>query len=216
MNTWSQNSSSSYTDRERRADVIIQWTGLTLATGAVAWLIVTCRRSDFLAGLAVYGASLVLTLSASLIYSHLSSGRSKELWRRVDHAMIFALIAGTYTPLAAYRLPEPWSIAVLAVLWSTALIGIGGKFLYPRRFEYIGLILCIVMGLTGVFFIRTLLHTLLPATFALLVAGIVSYLLGTVVLQLHRVRFHNAIWHFFVLAAAGLHFAAMALEFAAR
>ena len=216
MNTWSRQSSSSYSGAERRIDAVVQSVATALSVGAVTWLVFTSWQTNTFPGLAIYGFGLVATFASSFIYTHLASGSSKELWRRVDHAVIFALIAGTYTPLAAYRLPEPWSVTILALVWSAALVGMFLKFAYPRRFEYAGLALCIVIGLTGIFFFRQLLQTVTPLAFARLVAGIVLYLLGTVMLQLHRLRFHNAIWHLLVLAAAGVHFLAIAKEFVGR
>jgi hemolysin III len=215
MNTWSHQTSSSYTNGEQRVDAAIQGLAATLGVAAVIWLIATHWSAHTLAGLTIYGVSLAMTFVTSLAYGHISSGPSKELWRRIDHAIIFALIAGTYTPLAAYRLPEPWSVTVLAVMWSAALAGMVLKFVYPRRFEYVGMALCIIMGLTGVLFIHTLLLTLSPMTLRLLVVGVALYLIGTIALQLHRLRFHNAIWHLLVLAAAGVQFVAIATEFVA-
>jgi hypothetical protein len=88
---------------------------------------------------------------------------------------------GPVRVLAAYRLPAPRDIAVQATMWTCALGCVGLKFLYARRFEYFGLALCIVMGLTGLLFVRTLFHALRPSNFELIVAGAITYRVGTVV-----------------------------------
>jgi hemolysin III len=216
MNTWSRESSSSYTDTESRIDLAVQALATTFSVAAIVWLLSLTWRSGALPGLIVYSATLIATFASSLVYSHLVSGRAKELWRRVDHAVIFLLIAGTYTPLAAYRLPSPWGITVLAIVWGAATGGVFLKFAYPRRFEHSGLALCIVMGLTGAFFVRPLLRSMTSGALELLLAGAGCYLIGAVVLQLHRLRYHNALWHFLVFAGASAHLLAMAKEFSGQ
>jgi hemolysin III len=84
--------------------------------------------------------------------------------------MIFVMIAGTYTPLAAYRLPYPWSITMLTTVWTGAALGITLKCAFPRRFEYAGLVLCVALGLSGLVTIGRLHASMLVADFGLLIA----------------------------------------------
>lgn len=122
------------------------------------------------------------------------------------------MIAGTCTPLAAHRLSYPWNNVTLLTVWVGAVLGLALKCIFPRRFEYAGLILCVALGLSTLVSIG-LMHSATAATnLDLLVAGACVYLIGVAALLLERVRFHTAVWHTLVLIAASLHFAAITRE----
>jgi hemolysin III len=210
---WSQESTS-YTSAERQVDAVIQICATLLAFSGMVWLIMNASTATRLS-LATYGFGLVAVFASSLAYTFAPTGRSKELLRRLDHAMIFVMIAGTCTPLAAHRLSYPWNNVMLLTVWVGALLGITLKCMFPRRFEYAGLILCVTLGLSGLVGLW-LMHSAMTATnLNLLIAGGCVYLIGVAVLLLDRVRFHNAGWHALVLIAASLHFAAIARELVA-
>jgi hemolysin III len=137
---------------------------------------------------------------------------SKQVLRRLDHAAIFIMIAGTYTPLAVNRLGHSGAI-ILAVIWCAATFGVAMKVLFPRRFEAASMALYLAMGWLIVTVIAPLAHTMAALDFWLLVAGGLVYSAGVIFYLLERIPYHKAIWHGAVLAAAVLQFSAIALEF---
>jgi hemolysin III len=213
-NTWSPEATD-YTAAERQVDGVVQVCANLLAVAGSVWLILNASSATRLS-LAIYGFGLVAVFASSLAYGFALPGRTKELLRRLDHAMIFVMIAGTYTPLATHRLSYPWSLTMLLIVWIGAAVGIVLKCAFPRRFEYAGLALCVALGLSGVMTIVPLHASMTATNFALLVAGMCAYLAGVCVLLLSHIRFHNAAWHALVLIAAILQFAAIARELVTR
>jgi hemolysin III len=209
-NTWSREATA-YTAAERQVDGVVQICANMLAVAGAIWLILNASSGTRLS-LAIYGFGLVAVFASSLAYTFALPGSRKELLRRLDHAMIFVMIAGTYTPLAAHRLPYPWDIIMLMAVWIGAALGIILKCAFPRRFEYTGLALCVALGLSGLVTIGQLHASVSATDFGLLVAGMCAYIAGVGVLLLPQLRFHNAAWHALVLVAAILQFAAIARE----
>ena len=202
-----------YTKAERWVDAVIHILGLVAAPLAVLWLFVQAGP-EITAGRVVTGAiysfGLVGMLTASALYNLTRPGRLKSAFRRLDHAMIFVMIAGTYTPLSLTALRPGLGIPLCVVIWLLAAIGIVLKLSRPRRHERVALVLYLGMG--------WLLVPLLPPLFAavprsiplLIVAGGLVYSAGSFVHTRHGLPFHNALWHAMVMLAAGLHLAAIA------
>lgn len=156
----------------------------------------------------IYVTGLLAMLGLSAAYNLWSVSPLKWRLRRFDHAAIYVLIAATYT---AFLMPMPDRLSgdVLGVIWITALIGIALKLMWPCRFERTSIALYLVMGWSGLAALRPIGETLPRLTLALIVIGGALYSIGVVFHLWHRLRFQNAIWHAFVLAAAGCHYAAV-------
>lgn len=199
-----------YSPAERRADGAIHLVGVFFAGVAATWLI--ARRPDS-PPLALYAAALVGVLGCSAAY-HFSSGRLKERLRRLDHAMIFVMIAATYTPLVTFRLPPEIAVPLGAAVWTGCAFGAVIKLAFPRRFDRLSVALYLAMGWAVAWALAPLSASLSDRSFTLLVAGGALYTLGVPFCLLDRLRFHNALWHACVLAGAMAHFATMAVEFA--
>jgi hemolysin III len=141
----------------------------------------------------------------------------KARLRRLDHAMIFVLIAGTYTPVVVLALHGPWQIVLLSVVWSGAAIGIAMKVARPNGLSVVTATLYMVLGWAALVALPQLLHGLSPAGFALMVVGGLLYTAGAIVFALRRpdprpaVFGYHEIWHAFMAAAAACHFALVAL-----
>lgn len=205
-----------YTSNERRVDTAIHILGVVGSILGAIWLLSTqaCCLSDAeCAALIIYTGSFCGTMLSSAAYHFAPSGRSKEIIRRIDHAMIFAMIAGTYTPFAVHYLSRSTGEGVgLWFVWGVALVGIALKLTYPRRFERIGLVLYLGLGWALVVLAQPMWASLSTPILVLLGVGGVLYTLGTVAHVLESVPYHNAAWHALVLIAAASHYAAVVLE----
>lgn len=202
---------------ERAADCFVHAIGVASSVVAGVWLLTIAPLAD--AGsrwpLAAYVAGVVGMLAASAAYNGFRPGPTKEWLRRIDHAVIFAAIAGTYTPLLALRAPAFIGDALCAAIWLAAAAGAGLKLLAPRRYERLGLACYLGLGWAGLPAGALLAETLKSETIGLIVIGGLIYTLGVGVHLLTQLRYHNALWHALVLAAAGCHFIAMLGEFTA-
>ena len=202
-----------YTAAERRVDAAIHAIGLSAAPIAAIWLFWHASGLAESISLSIYCLGLVAMLVASALYNLTPVSRLKELMRRADHAAIYVMIAGTYTPFAVNSLGGAVGIAVVVCVWLAAGLGIALSFFYPRRFEAFKVTLYLVMGWMILAAIVPLYNAVSPTALWLLFAGGVIYSAGSVVYLLRRLPFHNALWHAMVLIAASLHFTAMVIEF---
>lgn len=205
-----------YTRAERLADAAVHCIGVPLglvAAGRLLWLAADRPDAPEIASLAVYAAGLIGMLTASALYNMTPPGRLKAIFRRIDHALIFVMIAGTYTPFVVNALGGGLGTALAVVVWSGAITGVVLKIGWPRLPERLSLALYLGLGWIMVVAIEPLASAVSPTTFWLLVAGGLLYTGGTVLHVWERLPFNNAGWHVAVLGGAGCHFAAVILEF---
>ena len=157
----------------------------------------------------VYGLSLVLLLSSSMLY-HFAQDELKRYWyKKLDHTAIYYLIAGTYTPFLSIAIPTAKAHHLLIALWVIALIGTLFKLVFIHRFQKVSLAGYLVMGWLAVLVMDDMQRYLSKDAIQLLIAGGVAYTVGTLFYALKKVRYSHAIWHVFVLLGAGLHFLAI-------
>jgi hemolysin III len=154
----------------------------------------------------IYGATLVLMYSASTLYHGVWHQRAKALLRRFDHAAIFLLIAGTYTPFMLVNLREQGGWILFAVIWALAVAGVILEFTGWRPFKRISLGVYLGMGWLVVFALEPLVEQVSTGGLVLLVAGGLAYTLGAVFYVRESMKYHHAIWHLFVLAGSILHY----------
>jgi len=206
-----------YSRAERRLDTAVHLIGLPVGAMAAAWVMaLACASANarLIAAMAVYAVGLVGMLGTSAAYHLTPPGRAKELLRRADHAVIFVMIAGTYTPLALNVLAPPGGTALCAVIWALAAVGITLKLAFPRRFERLSLALYLGMGWAVLAMIGQLIERLPRLSLDLLVGGGVVYSLGALIYTRHRLKYHTVYWHALVLIAVCLHATAMHAAFA--
>ena len=129
----------------------------------------------------------------------------------MDHACIYLLIAGTYTPFLLVTLRESVGWMMFAMVWSLAVFGVLFKIFFIHRFKIISTVAYIFMGWIIIFAMKPLLHTLPGGGLALLICGGLAYTLGTVFYAWEKIPFNHAIWHLFVLAGSACHFFAVLL-----
>lgn len=159
-----------------------------------------------LVGSAVFGVTLVLLYLASTIYHALPTCRAKRAFRVIDHAAIYLLIAGTYTPFAFGALRGPWGWSLLAVVWTLAIVGIISKITIGFRYPRLSTVLYLAMGWAGMLLIKPMLEHMSVAGVLWLLAGGLCYTGGVVFYALdYRIRFGHAAWHVFVMAGSACH-----------
>jgi hemolysin III len=205
---------------DKLRDPISALTHLAGAVAALLGLIVllVLYRGEFPANvsLLVYGISLVLMFSASATY-HIarSSPEVVAALRKVDHAAIYLLIAGTYTPFCVMAFEGFWRTGFLAIIWSLAVIGIITKLYFIHAPRWVTAGVYILMGWLSIFAIQEMLSALPALTIFWLFIGGVIYTAGAVVYITRRMNFipgrfgFHEVWHLFVLLGAAAHFAAV-------
>ena len=157
----------------------------------------------------VYGLSLVLLLSSSMLYHFAQDERKRYWYKKLDHTAIYYLIAGTYTPFLSIGIPTAKAHYLLIALWIIALIGTLFKLVFIHRFQKVSLAAYLVMGWLAVLVMDDMQRYLSRDAIQLLIAGGLAYTVGTLFYALKNVRYTHAIWHVFVLLGAGLHFLAI-------
>jgi hemolysin III len=195
---------------ERRADGTVQSTNVVLAmAGCVGLAVLVGQQSNprRMAALVAYGIGLLAMAVCSAVYSWKRDDARQMLYRHLDQAAIFLMIAGTYTPFMVVSREGGYGTRVLAVVWAIALFGVVFKLAAPNRFERLALPLYLLTGWAIVFAPGVLLG-LPPIVVSLLVAGGMCYT-GGIVFYRARFRFQEALWHGAVMAAAVCHYAAV-------
>ena len=157
----------------------------------------------------VYGLSLVLLLSSSMLYHFAQDERKRYWYKKLDHTAIYYLIAGTYTPFLSIGIPTAKAHDLLIALWVIALIGTLFKLVFIHRFQKVSLAAYLVMGWLAVLVMDDMQRYLSRDAIQLLITGGLAYTVGTLFYALKKVRYSHAIWHVFVLLGAGLHFLAI-------
>jgi hemolysin III len=201
--------------RELVADGVVHALGLILGVagaGVLVLLVLFDGDPVVRAPLFIYAAGFLAMLACSAAYNVFRSSPRRDWLRRFDHAAIFAMIAGTYTPFTTLRLTGAWSSGLTAVIWAIAVVGMAVKLLRPRRIETISIVLYLTLGWIGLVALQPFLTSLEVTTLALLAAGGVLYTVGVVFHVWESLPYHNAIWHGFVLTGAVVHYAAVVNE----
>ena len=154
----------------------------------------------------VFGATLILLYSMSTFYHLAENERVKNFLHILDHASIFLLIAGTYTPIALVTMRGPWGWTIFGIVWGIALIGIILKIFFTGRFNGLSTALYLAMGWLIVIALKPLLAAMPLAGLYWFLAGGISYSLGTVFYSWKSLRYNHAVWHLFVLGGSVCHF----------
>ena len=197
---------------ERWADAIVHIAGLSAGlVGSIILVILAARHDDAprLASVLIYGFGLVAMLGASAAYNLAYHSRFRSLLRRLDHSAIFLMIAGTYTPLMTQILGGLMALVSTLAVWATALGGISLKVFIPRWFERVGVGFYLALGWGGILICGPFIFALPASALWTLVAGGLLYTAGVIFHVWEKLPYQNAIWHSFVLAAAGCHWVAI-------
>lgn len=198
---------------EEIANSISHGIGLLLAIAALPVLVVHAVDGQHAAGVvgaSVFGASAILLYLASTLYHALPQPRIKAVLQRIDHAAIYLLIAGTYTPFTLGVLRGGWGWSLFGVVWGAAVLGLVVKLLSGVRFPLLSTLLYLGMGWVVLVAIGPLVERVAAPGLAWLVAGGLAYTLGIAFFLLdERWRYAHFVWHLFVLAGTICHFFAV-------
>ncbi|MCG6857193.1 MAG: hemolysin III family protein [Salaquimonas sp.] len=201
-----------YSRAEIVADGAIHAVGITgAAAGAGALMLYSAMRGGAaeITVAAVYLAGLMIMFTASAANNLWFSAKRRELLQGLDHAAIFVMIAGSYTPFFVLLLDFSWALWMTTLVWSVAAAGIVMRLVLPRTFKRYRVWLYLSMGWIGMAAAWPLMGSLDWPLLTLLAAGGIVYSTGVIFHVWTALPFQNAIWHAFVLTGASLHYAAV-------
>lgn len=198
-----------YEPLEEKINIISHIVGLAVSLLALPLLV---SRADVngsvlnMVSAGIFGASLVVLYTASTLYHSATEPGSRARLRIIDHASIYVLIAGTYTPITLITLNGTIGWTIFAISWALALSGIILKLFFTGKFQLVSTLMYVFMGWIIVFAIKPLIDMLPAEGLFWLVAGGLAYTLGAVLYSIKSLKFNHAIFHVFVLVGSICHF----------
>lgn len=159
----------------------------------------------------VFGASMIFLYVASTLYHAIPNPKAKQILQRLDHSMIFVLIAGSYTPFCLVTLKGVTGIGLCIAVWSIAIVGIALQGILIKQSKWLNSLLYLAMGWLVLLVIEPLIESLPNTGLWLLTAGGLSYSLGVIFYVWKTLPYSHAIWHLFVFAGTVLQFLAVLL-----
>jgi hemolysin III len=198
--------------REEAANSATHALGLAASAAGLPVLVadaLALRDPRHVVGAAVFGAALVLMYLASTLYHAVRRPRAKHVLRLVDHAAIYVLIAGTYTPFALGALHGPVGWSLLVAIWTLAALGVLLKTTVGFRHPRLSLAVYLVMGWLAIVAAHPIITRVGLAGSLWLLAGGLCYTGGVYFYVRDRLRYRHAAWHLFVLGGSGCHYVAV-------
>ena len=206
MNTEDENS---YSPAEELANSITHGVGFFIGIAVLVVLVVfsAMRKSTWeVVSCSIYGTTFIMLYLCSTFYHTARNPRTRHLLKVIDHAAIYLLIAGTYTPYALAPLRGALGWTIIGAMWGCALLGVFFKVFFIGRFKAMSLLSYLFMGWFCLVAVKPLYHELTMVGFVLLAAGGLCYSLGTIFYAWKSLPWSHAIWHLFVLAGSLCHF----------
>lgn len=198
-----------YSPLEEKLNIYSHVIGLLLSIAALVLLVIRATHQGgafYIVSFSVFGTSLIILYAASVIYHSTREPAARSKLRVVDHAAIFILIAGSYTPYTLVTLNGQTGWILFGIAWSIALSGIILKLFFTGRYKLLSTLMYLAMGWMVIFAIKPLINNLSTEGFSWLVAGGLAYTIGAVLYSIKRIKFNHAIFHIFVLLGSFCHF----------
>lgn len=198
-----------YSPLEEKTNIISHAIGLALSVvGTLLMLVRAGASGDILhiISVGIFGASLIALYAASTLYHSAKDPKTRARLRINDHATIYILIAGTYTPFTLITLNGWVGWTVFGVSWGMATCGVVLKLFFTGRYTVLSTLMYVFMGWIIIFAIEPLVNSLSPEGLFWLIAGGVAYTTGAVIYSIKQVHFNHAIFHLFVLLGSFCHF----------
>ena len=198
-----------YSDSEEKLNIWSHAFGLLLSLIAFPFLIIKALQfSGFLKPISfiIYGTSLIILYAASTFYHAAKNAIKRRRLNIFDHAAIYVLIAGSYTPYCLVALDSTLGNYMVIFVWLFALVGIILKLFFTGKFNIISTAMYLLMGWQVVFFIKPLIENLSSYSLNLLFLGGVFYSIGAILYVIKKLSYNHAIFHLFVLLGSISHF----------
>jgi hemolysin III len=198
-----------YTKGEEIANAVTHGIGAIFSVVALVLLIVfsTAKGTTWhVVSFTVFGITLVIMYVESTLYHSLTNKKVKRVFRIFDHASIYLLIAGTYTPYTLTVLRGPMGWTIFGVIWVLAIIGVVIKSIWLGKYDKLSTLMYVLMGWMIVVSLKTLVVVLPIHSLLLLVLGGILYTVGAILYSFDKIPYNHAVWHLFVLAGSACHF----------
>lgn len=198
-----------YSEREERVNRYTHGIGaLVSIIGVIALIILASKQQDAyrVVSACIYGTAMITFYCLSTVYHSMNKPSIRYIFRILDHASIYLMIAGSYTPFALVTLRGPWGWTLFGTVWGLGVVGAIMKIFTTHRLHFIGPILYIALGWIVVIAWKPLSAALPAHGLLLLFAGGVAYTAGVIFYLWDRLPYNHAIWHLFVLAGSACHF----------
>ncbi len=198
-----------YSPIEEKINIISHAIGLILSIVALILLVTHANLHGDLwhiVSFSIFGTSLVILYTASILYHSAKKSELRHRLKIIDHASIYVLIAGTYTPFTLVTLNSTIGWVIFGISWGLALTGIILKLFFTGKYNLISTIMYVLMGWVIVFAIKPLINNLLLEGLLWLFAGGISYTTGAILYSIKKIKFNHAIFHVFVLFGSFCHF----------
>ena len=198
-----------YHKREEILNVITHFVGLVLSIAALTLLIIYASiygNAWHIVSFTIFGSSMTVLYLASTLYH---AAKKKSVRRKLnvfDHAAIYLMIAGTYTPFCLVAIQGAVGWTFFGITWGLAIIGIIMKFFFTGRFNTMSTVSYVLLGWIAVFLAKPLLENLSTPALLYLLAGGVCYTVGAIFYSINKIPYNHAIFHFWVLAGSIMHF----------
>lgn len=201
-----------YPPLEEKINIYSHSIGLLLSV--IALVLLVTRASLYgdawhIVSFSIFGASLIILYTASTVHHRSKKAETRTRLRIVDHASIYVLIAGTYTPFTLVTLNGSIGWLIFGISWGMALTGITVKLFFTGRYKVLSTLIYVFMGWLIIFAIKPLINNLSSEGLYWLVAGGLAYTLGAILYSIKKIRFNHAIFHVFVLLGSFCHFMAV-------
>jgi hemolysin III len=198
-----------YSKQEEQINIASHAFGFLLSLIATGFLIskaIANGNSWQIISFAIFGLSMMILYAASTLYHRETNEALRSKLKIFDHASIYVLIAGTYTPFTLLTLHGSRGWWIFGISWTFAIIGIVLKLFFTGRFKILSTTMYVLMGWMIVFAIKPLVAGLPSEGLYYLIAGGIAYTIGAVLYAIKKIPFNHAIFHFFVLAGTICHF----------
>jgi len=194
---------------EEKINIISHATGFILSVVALVLLVTHASLHGdvwHIVSFSIFGASLIILYAASTFYHSAKKPELRKRLKIIDHASIYVLVAGSYTPFTLITLNGTLGWVIFGTSWGLAITGIILKLFFTGKYNLISTSMYVFMGWVIVFALKPLINNLPPEGFLWLLAGGISYTLGAILYSIKKIRFNHAIFHMFVLTGSFCHF----------
>ena len=208
----SENLNHRYSDKEEKLNVISHGLGLVLSIVAFPFLILKSFNFEGFwqpISFIIYGASMLILYAASTFYHAAKNPKKRRKLNILDHAAIYILIAGSYSPFCLAGLNSNLGWYMFLFVWLFAFTGIILKLFFTGKFDKISTAMYLLMGWQVMFFIKPLMESITTSGFQFLIAGGVFYSIGAILYSIKKVPYNHAVFHVFVLMGSLSHFIAI-------